>query len=185
MVRLFTALEIPLKIAQDLERLKGGVPGARWIDRENYHITLAFIGDVDSRHAHEIDASLHEIDARGFTLRLSGVGSFGRAKPHALWAGVERTPGLSDLRDEAVRAIGRTGIAPDTRKFTPHVTLARLKYADTPALAGYLARHALFQSDWFGVDRFVLMSSRPSKGGGPYGIEREYPLEGWPVEDGV
>jgi len=141
-------------------------------------------GGVDSRQGLEIGAALSGVSARGFLLRRGGVGSCGRVKPHALWAGLEECPALRALQAESTRAIGRTGIAPaDVRKFTPHVTLARLKHAEVGALAGYLARHALFRSDSFGADRFVLMSSRPSRGGGPYAIERSYPLEGWPVED--
>ena len=47
MPRLFTGLEIPAEIGQTLSNLRGGLPGARWIDPENYHVTLRFIGDID------------------------------------------------------------------------------------------------------------------------------------------
>jgi 2'-5' RNA ligase len=179
MIRLFTALEVAAPIGRALEALGGGVPGARWIDRENYHITLSFIGDVDPRLAAELDAGLDKIDRPAFMLRLRGVGSFGRAKPHALWAGVERVPKLAELQAETHRVVARLGVPREARKFTPHVTLARLKGGAEAALAAYLARHALFLSDWFDVERFVLLSSRPAKGGGPYGLERAYPLREW------
>lgn len=181
MIRLFTAIEIPYSAARALERLRGGVPGARWIDSENYHITLTFIGEVDRRLAGELDDALAEIDAPAFELRLTGVGSFGRSPPRALWAGVEPVPELAALQAETSRAVSRLGVRLESRKFMPHVTLARLRHADDAALAAYLARHALFATERFVVDRFVLMSSRPSKGGGPYGTERAYPLEGRPV----
>ena len=58
MPRLFTGLEIPAEIGQTLSMLRGGLPGARWIDPENYHLTLRFIGDVDDRPAHEIASLL-------------------------------------------------------------------------------------------------------------------------------
>ena len=54
MPRLFTGLEIPREVGQTLSLLRGGLPGARWIDPENYHITLRFIGDIDDRLAHDI-----------------------------------------------------------------------------------------------------------------------------------
>lgn len=182
MARLFTAIEVPYAMARALERLRGGVPGVRWVDPENYHITLNFIGEVEGRLAREIGASLDEVDAPSFDLRLNDVGSFGRAKPHSLWAGVELVPLLRELQADTARAISRLGVKLEARKFTPHVTLARIKQPDDSLLANWLARHSGFHTDWFTVDRFVLMSSRPSRGGGPYGIEHAYPLEAWPAE---
>ncbi|MDE1996394.1 MAG: RNA 2',3'-cyclic phosphodiesterase, partial [Rhizobiaceae bacterium] len=88
MPRLFTALEIPRNAAMSLSLLRGGLPGARWIDVENYHITLRFIGDVDGRTADEIVERLDRIDRPEFQLRLEGIGSFGSKKPHSVWAGV-------------------------------------------------------------------------------------------------
>lgn len=183
MARLFTAIEIPISVARELEQLRGGVPGARWIDRENFHITLTFIGETETRLAREIEVALGEVDEPSFDLRLQGVGSFGRARPHALWAGVEPVAALMELQAESNRAISRLGIPLDSRKFSPHVTLARLRNSEGAALGAYLARNAMFRSQWFTVDRFVLMSSRPSKGGGPYAIESAFPLEAWPAEE--
>ena len=58
MPRLFTGLEIPAEIGQTLSNLRGGLPGARWIDPENYHVTLRFIGDIDGIYANEIASML-------------------------------------------------------------------------------------------------------------------------------
>ena len=76
MPRLFTALEIPRNAAMSLSLLRGGLPGARWIDVENYHITLRFIGDIDNRTADEIVNRLDRIDREEFQISLSGIGSF-------------------------------------------------------------------------------------------------------------
>ena len=73
MPRLFTGLEIPTTSRQSLAMLRGGLPGARWIDPENYHITLRFIGDVDDDVAHEIASMLGRVRARGFELRFDGL----------------------------------------------------------------------------------------------------------------
>ena len=73
MPRLFTGLEIPSDVRQSLAMLRGGLPGARWIDAENYHVTLRFIGDVDDVIAHEV-ASL---------LGPASCGTFGRAAPRS------------------------------------------------------------------------------------------------------
>jgi 2'-5' RNA ligase len=185
MARLFTAVEVPYAVARALERLRGGVPGARWIDPENYHITLNFIGEVDGRLAREVGGSLGAVAAPSFELRLLDVGSFGRARPHSLWAGIEPSPALRDLQADALRAIARLGVLLDTRKFQPHVTVAKIRHADDAALAGWLMRHSAFRTDRFTVDRFVLMSSRPSRGGGPYAIEHAYPLEARPANEWI
>lgn len=88
MPRLFIALEIPRNAAMSLSLLRGGLPGARWIDVENYHITLRFIGDIDGRTADEVVDRLDRIDRPEFQLSLNGMGSFGSKKPHSIWAGV-------------------------------------------------------------------------------------------------
>lgn len=176
MPRLFTALEIPQSAALSLSLLRGGVPGARWIDRENFHITLRFIGDVDHRTADEIVEALDRVRKPQFTLTLSGTGFFGNKKPHSIWAGVQPSPELAALQADLERVCQRIGLPPEPRKFTPHVTLARLKNSRVDDVMNYLAGRGNFAAGPFTVGQFVLMSSRDSTGGGPYVVEEEYPL---------
>lgn len=176
MPRLFTALEIPQSAALSLSLLRGGVPGARWIDRENFHITLRFIGDVDHRTADEVVEALDRVRRQQFSLTLSGTGFFGNKKPHSIWAGVLPSPGLNALQADLERVCQRIGLPPEPRKFTPHVTLARLKNARVDDVMHYLTGRGNFAAGPFTVGRFVLMSSRDSTGGGPYVVEEEYPL---------
>ncbi|MCM2293374.1 RNA 2',3'-cyclic phosphodiesterase [Allorhizobium sp. BGMRC 0089] len=176
MPRLFTALEIPRNAALSLSLLRGGLPGARWIDVENYHITLRFIGDVDGRTADEIVDRLDRIDRPEFSLSLNGIGSFGSKKPHSIWAGVTQNAEMSALQGEIERICQRIGLPPDPRKFTPHVTLARLKSARLDDVIHYLSGRGNFQTAPFLVSRFVLLSSRESVGGGPYLTEEAFPL---------
>src|SRR5262249_56211871 len=77
MPRLFTGLEIPSDVCQSLSMLRGGLPGARWIDPENYHVTLRFIGDVDDVVAHEIASMLGRVRRQAFELRTEDLKSFG------------------------------------------------------------------------------------------------------------
>ncbi|APO76673.1 RNA ligase LigT-like protein [Rhizobium etli 8C-3] len=180
MPRLFTALEIPRNAAMSLSLLRGGLPGARWIDVENYHITLRFIGDVDGRTADEIVERLDRIDRPEFQIRLDGIGSFGSKKPHSVWAGVSPSPEMYALQAEIERICQRIGLPPDPRKFTPHVTLARMKSARVDDVVHYLSSRGNFQTSSFTVPRFVLLSSRESVGGGPYLTEEVFPLsEAW------
>jgi 2'-5' RNA ligase len=157
--------------------LRGGVPGARWIDRENYHITLRFIGDIDHRTADEVVAALDRVRRPQFDLTLSGTGIFGGKKPHSIWAGVQPTPALMALQAEHERICQRIGLPAEPRKFTPHVTLARLKNARVDDVMHYLSGRGNFSAGPFTVSRFLLMSSRDSVGGGPYVVEEEYPLD--------
>jgi 2'-5' RNA ligase len=178
MPRLFTALEIPRDAALSLSLLRGGLPGARWVDVENYHLTLRFIGDVEGHVADEIANALDRVHRPPFSLTLSGVGAFGSKKPHAIWAGVAASPDLVALQAEIERICQRIGVPSDPRKFVPHVTLARLKNASSSDVAHYLSARGNFATMPFKVTRFVLMSSRDSIGGGPYIVEEAWPLEG-------
>lgn len=176
MPRLFTGLEIPDDIRQSLSLLRGGIHGARWIDPENYHLTLRFIGDVDDVVAREVIFTLGRVRRGNFELQLNGVSSFGSRKPRAVVATVKPSPAVMELQAEHERLMQRIGIEPEGRKYTPHVSLARLRESSNRQVADYLALRAPFRSPPFKVSRFVLFSSRASIGGGPYVVEAAYPL---------
>lgn len=178
MPRLFTGLELPDDAVAALARLKSPLPGAKWVEPENLHLTLRFAGDVDNRVARELADALSEIDVAMFEMRISGLGAFGGNDPHTLYAGVEPSPGLEALARANERAARNAGLAPEGRTFKPHVTLARLRYSNPEAIARFLSRHGGLRLGPFLVDRFVLFSSRPKVGGGPYVIEEAYPLSG-------
>ncbi|MBO6901563.1 MAG: RNA 2',3'-cyclic phosphodiesterase [Rhizobiaceae bacterium] len=178
MPRLFTALEIPRDAAMSLSLLRGGLPGARWIDVENYHMTLRFFGDIEGHVADEVANALDRVRRPDFTLTLSGVGAFGGKKPHSIWAGTSASPDMHALQAEIERICQRLGLPADPRKFSPHVTLARLRNTSPVDVANYLSARGNFATIPFRVGRFVLMSSRASVGGGPYVIEEAWPLMG-------
>ena len=102
--------------------------------------------------------------------------AFGSKKPHSIWAGVQPSSQLAALQADIERACQRIGLPPEPRKFTPHVTLARLKNARVDDVVHYLTGRGDFSAMPFTVGRFLLMSSRDSTGGGPYVVEEEYPL---------
>lgn len=176
MPRLFTGLEIPADIGQTLSNLRGGLPGARWIDPENYHVTLRFIGDIDGLYANEVASMLLRVNRKPFEVKLRGLTSFGGKKPRAVVADIEPSKPLIELQAELERMMQRIGLDPEGRKFTPHVTLARLHDASSWDVADYLAVRGYFPSRVFTADRFVLFSSRASTGGGPYVVEDSYEL---------
>ena len=176
MPRLFTALEVPRSVATSLSLLKGGLPGARWIDVENYHVTLRFIGDIDGRNADDLADALDQIEAPPLTLSIRSLSVFGSKKPHALIANIEPQPALAALHFDIERLCQRLGLAADPRRFIPHITLARLKNTTPEEAALYLSQRGLITVPNFTPGRFVLMSSRDSVGGGPYAIEATYRL---------
>jgi 2'-5' RNA ligase len=176
MPRLFTALEIPRQVGQSLAMMRGGLPGARWIDPENYHLTLRFIGDIDDGLARDIAGLLGRVQRVPFELRLDGLASFGGRKPRAVVAAVAPVAPLIELQAEHERLLQRLGLEPEERKYTPHVTLARLRDSSSREVADYLSVRAHYRSSSFAISRFVLLSSRSSVGGGPYVVEEAYPL---------
>lgn len=175
--RLFTGLEVPYDVQLALSLKRGGLLGARWIDPENYHITLCFIGDVDNHVADEVSYELDRAASfESFRIRLSHLGTFGGDKPRALYAGVESNAALAHLQSAQERVLQRLGLTPEGRKFVPHVSLARLRGSSAGELARFMAMAGRFEPLEFPVGRFVLYSSRDSVGGGPYRIEETYPL---------
>lgn len=177
MPRLFTGLEIPQDVAFGLSLKRGGLHGARWIEPDNYHITLRFIGDVDHQVAGEVTDALDRLShSEAFGLRLGHLGSFGGDKPRALYAGVDVNATLLRLQAAQERVLQRLGLPPEGRKFTPHVSLARLRGTSAEEIARFIALAGRFGPLEFEVGRFVLFSSRDSVGGGPYLVEQAYPL---------
>ncbi len=180
MPRLFTGLAIPPDLAAELALMRGGLTGARWVDVADYHLTLRFIGDIDIGTAEEVHELLCGINRKPFTVRLEGLDYFGGDKPRAIVAKVQTSPALMDLQAEQERLLRRIGLAPEPRRYTPHVTLARMRNSPQGAVAHYLGTRG-FLTRQFEAETFVLYSARDSVGGGPYVVEAEYPLLGAPT----
>src|SRR4030088_3454196 len=146
MPRLFTGLEIPPDVGRSLSMLRGGLPGARWIDPENYHVTLRFIGDVDDVVAHEVASMLGRVRREAFELRVEDLKSFGGRKPRAVVATLGPGQAVMELQAEHERLMQRVGLEPQGRKYIPHVTLARLRESSNRPAADYLAGRAPLRS---------------------------------------
>ncbi len=177
MPRLFTALELPEHVGSQLAVARGGLFGARWLEAADYHVTLRFIGDVDGRAAHDIAETLGDIRRPKANVRFEGLSWFGGDKPRAIIARVKPDPALMDLQAEQERRLRRIGVEPETRRFIPHVTLARLRGVSQHAVADYLAAHGALEAEAFTAERFALFSARDGTGGGPYVVEAAYPLD--------
>ena len=176
MHRLFVALRPPGEMRAQLLALMGGVPGARWQDDDQLHLTLSFLGEVDRPEADDITAALAAIDGPRPTIALHGAGSFDhKGHVHSLWAGVAPDAALRQLHNRVNRALLTAGAKPKQRAFKPHITLARLG-RETGPVGPFLARIAGLASPPVTLDAFLLFESRLGHHGASYEAVARYPL---------
>lgn len=173
MLRLFVGIALPPELKLRLSLMAAGVRGARWVDPGNYHLTLRFIGEVDEGQAADIDDALARIRAPRFEVALASVGHFGL---RMLWVGIERNAALEHLHNKIDTALDRLGFASEERRYTPHITLARLKGVSEARLQSYLSEYALFRAAPFPVDHFSLVASYLTKSAAIYEDQADYAL---------
>ena len=176
MVRLFIGLTLPDHIKDQLVPMASGIPEARWIDQQNLHLTLRFIGEVNEDVVEDIHNALSKLKFQSFTLQLNGVDCFrSRNKVRSVWAGITPLASLKALRGRVESILVNTGLPPETRKFKPHVTLARLKHTKVTSVIPYLEANAGFQTRQFQVEQLVLFQSHLGHGGATYVALATYP----------
>ena len=157
-MRLFIGIELPEPLQEDVaraadalgDRLSRTAPrvALRWVRPPNLHITLWFLGEVDEPHAERILNELREpFRTPAFALRIGGTGVFPPSGlPRALWFGVrEGAASLVDVHGELSARLGRIGLEPERRAYSPHLTVARFKdvrRADAPAVRRAIAQSA-------------------------------------------
>ncbi len=177
MPRLFVAVDLPPDISERLSSMCCGLPGARWIDPEQMHLTLRFIGDVDSTVFQDVREALAEVRGETFTMQLEGVGFFPpRGTPRVVWAGVRKNEQLIQLRNRVEAVLVRAGLEPEGRKYSPHITLARLRNTPISKIGAFLVQNSMFMSGDFQVNEFLLYSSVLNSRGARHYIEEGYPL---------
>jgi 2'-5' RNA ligase len=178
-LRLFVAIEIPEEIRADVEDAvspwRARFPRARWVRRENQHVTVKFLGSTWPRLVDWVRSSVGAVAAATgpFQTRATGLGAFpsaGRAR--VLWAGLE-DPGrtmsqIATALDEALRK----EFAPEKRGFTPHLTVARF---DPPVALDGL-EEAELRSEAFPVDRLILFRSHLRRPAPVYEALESFPL---------
>jgi RNA 2',3'-cyclic 3'-phosphodiesterase len=161
MIRLFVAVDLPLDVRERLYLLGSGVPGARWLEVEKLHLTVRFIGEVPEDKAADVILELAEIDFPAFDITLDNVGCFGEGrKTRILWAGIQPSPELLALKTKIDAALTRAGVEPDRHhKFSPHITLARLRHPAPDRVIQWLQAGAGFYAGPVHVDHLTLWSS--------------------------
>lgn len=177
MHRLFIGIRPPESVSDLLLDAMEGIEGARWQDESNLHLTLRFIGEVGRPAANDLATALARISAPPFTARVEGVGHFERkGHAHALWARIVPSEPLETLRQKVERACEVARFGRETRKFTPHITLARLNRSSGP-IGAWLASFGDMHAEW-DVEGFTLYESHLGHTGAHYEAIAEYRLAG-------
>jgi len=179
-MRLFTALDLPPDLIGRLEdlinRLRPLAP-VNWSPPSNLHITLKFIGEWPEARLEELKSALARIRMPGpMAVHVHNLGFFPNPRsPRVFWCGIE-APGLAELSGELDAVCGALGIARETRPFSPHLTLARIK--DRPKLDGLHSAIAGQPSTDFGrfqANSFFLYRSELRRTGSVYTKLAEFP----------
>ncbi len=170
--RLFIGLELPLASREALARLDPQVPGVRWMEPEQMHLTMSFLGQVDEVAEAKLRAVLAGVRVGAFFLPLQGVGVFGGERPSVMWAGVGRGhPHLFALHKRIQDAVLQAGLEPDLRAFHPHATLGRAKNVPRHDLKAFLLKYEHAEFDFIHIEGFTLFSSMLSPSGAEYWVE--------------
>ena len=178
-MRLFVAVNLPSDVRQDLweaaEPLRGGGYPIRWVGPEALHLTLKFLGEVDTEREPEITAAIDGATqgTRRFMLPLEGFGAFpSTSQPRVIWAGCEGVPPLELLQHRLEQEMERAGFAIEGRPFHPHLTLGRVKRQARPGeLRDFgAALEPLTYANEVEVRSLDLMQSKLSSEGATYTV---------------
>ncbi len=178
MPRLFSAFRVPAPVEDWLCDLEHDMPGAHWTDPADYHVTLRFFGDVDKHVTDDILAGLESTFLPVFSAHIRGLGVYGGDRPRALVAEIDPHPTLTDLHRAHERIALSAGLEPDRRKYSPHITLARLHGTLPETVAQFIQTYAPASLPTFTVEDIELLSARDGSGGGPYLTEASFALTG-------
>jgi 2'-5' RNA ligase len=179
-MRLFLALDLPDIVKDAVEKLHdSSLCGAQWTTRNQWHITLHFIGERADDSA--IRQCLEDIESASFAINLAGVGQFPkRVKPKVLWAGIYAPDALQHLHAKTGKLFQSTGYEAETRPYKPHLTLARFNRIapSRTAMQTYFAKYSDFKTESFAIMQFTLYEIQLLPSGAVY-----IPLEQFPLHE--
>jgi len=134
-LRSFIAVEVPAEIQRTLLRNTASLqnilakPLVRWVEADNLHLTLKFLGDVTPEALEQLNGALKVelIHQRSFIMSLAGLGVFPNSqRPRILWIGLEAPSALSTLQHSVDAVATRMGYLPEEHPFSPHLTIGRV-----------------------------------------------------------
>ncbi len=178
MRRLFIAIKMPEQVGFKLANLQGGIPGARWVDVSQFHLTIHFIGEVDGQREQDLVDSFSGLYANRFNVNLKGINHFSsKGYIRSIWVGVQPCCELFALKRRIESIVTKTDLKGGGGKFVPHVTLARLKNPPSEAVAGFEMENNLFKINSIQIDSFTLFESKSVRQGRSYQTILDFPLK--------
>jgi 2'-5' RNA ligase len=178
MPRLFIAINFKPSIIENIQNICFGVKNARWVSKEQMHLTLRFLGNYEGSQFNDIFDALKQVTITSFSLSPQGVGYFPlRGNPRVLWVGIKHSTELNTLRNSIDKNLSSIGVVHDRKKFHPHITVARMRDKTPPqAIIPFLSQNNLFKTESCAVKEFYLYSSTLRQEGAFHQIEETYPL---------
>jgi 2'-5' RNA ligase len=179
MYRLFVAIDLPDDVKNAVDGIVGRyLTGARRVPREQFHLTLRFIGDGDEQMFQTVKKELASVRGTPFPLTIKGVGHFpAKREPRVIWVGMEESGQLCDLQKRIEQSLINAGVAADERRFSPHITIARLRETPLLKVVSMEEMHRQFSAGPFTVEEFYLYSSNLTREGAIHRREAEYRLQ--------
>src|ERR1700722_7466416 len=171
--RLFVALELPSSRRKILFGLDPHLTGLRWVPEEQLHLTLSFLGQIESPVEAQLRQALGDVRVPPFFLPLRSVGVFNsRGRPSVVWVGVGKGhPHLFALHRRIQDAVLRVGLEADLKPFHPHVTIGRARDISSQVLQPFVRSHAETEFGLMKVTGFELYSSVLTAAGANHGLE--------------
>lgn len=173
MIRAFLALPLPEPLVDRLVPVQAALRLARPVPAQDFHVTLAFLGDQREDRLAEVDAALAALRLPAPMLALDGLGSFGGEGVHAV---IRPDPVLERVQAKVAQALRSLGVVLEKRRFQPHVTLGRGRIDDPAGLALRMAAVGALATPGVPAAEMVLYRSRLRPEGPLYDALAEYPL---------
>jgi len=183
--RLFIGIDLPEEIKNFVERCQIGIPTARWVQKENLHLTLQFLGEISFKDYDFLRHILQKVKGKAFYMYLSSPKVFYK-KQKILWLKAEPENPILELRNSIIDQLNQHKDElqnlklNDKEKFLPHVTIARMNMVNQKKLNEYLLTFEDFSTKEFKVGNFVLFSSILKREGPIYTKEKIYELDDIP-----
>jgi len=180
MIRAFVGIGVPDDIAVTLEAAQIGLDIGRIVDPENFHLTLAFLGEHPDRVIEDVHHQLARIEIEEMSLSLDGLGVFGGQAPRVLFAEVKPNPALTELRKRVRGAAREGGLELQHQRFHPHITLARFGKGlwpdQTADLQALITKRIRLVRGEFLAQKFALYQSHLGPDGPLYEVIAEYEM---------
>jgi RNA 2',3'-cyclic 3'-phosphodiesterase len=173
--RTFICVELPASIRAQAEALQGGLAGLgdkiRWVSPANLHLTLRFLGEISRSQVETVCSAVRCAAARvdGFAIRFSGTGCFPSPhRPRAFWIGVPEAADLNHLFQAIETELFCAGFPRESRPFSPHLTLGRVRADRSSPKLGLALAGAEFEAAPFPITEVTVMKSELSSSGAAY-----------------